>query len=512
MNAFEVVGTYLIRGVQQAVNQINAVSQQANQSSQSLDQLGGQSDQTSSDLHNLGGSADDATNALNDAGGAAGDASNEIADAGDSSRRSGRQVRSLSARLGDLANTAGDAANRVSGFAAAAVGALSGAALGFGAQLGEEAKLIERYSKLLNTTRDEFQELAFGARSAGFDMETFGDAMTDLQRNLAAAETMEGAGPFQDFFDIINGKVDVSIRQFQRLSGPEALQLMVNSMEKASASPRQMSFALDSVGSDLDRLLPLLRSNGAGMQEMAGRARELGTILSGETVEAGLSASTQLRELGEQTDDIANKLGEGFEPVLREMNRLMEDHVTPAVEWLSGKVKELGEAYLELPEPVRDIIAALGGLLIVFGPVLSIVLRFGRVIIGLFRPIATIIGYIVRFGRLLTPAGIIITGIIAIIGLLFDWGEAWDWVAEKAKGAANWISEALGLGKVFNDQQQATPEFGNADASTDGAAARSGSTREGGGNVTLNNPIFNEEGGLNNLLRRYGSGTAGGTA
>jgi hypothetical protein len=67
-----------------------------------------------------------------------------------------------------------------------------------------------------------------------------------------------GGGPMADFFENIAPKVGVTAEQFARLSGPEALQLYVDSLEKAGLSQQEMTFYLEAMASDTTALIPLL--------------------------------------------------------------------------------------------------------------------------------------------------------------------------------------------------------------------------------------------------------------
>ncbi|UNI12457.1 hypothetical protein L2M54_05980 [Acinetobacter baumannii] len=54
----------------------------------------------------------------------------------------------------------------------------------------------------------------------------------------------------------------MTIQQFQKLSGPQALQLFYNSLEKAGASTNDMKFYMEAIISDSSLLIPLLEKNG----------------------------------------------------------------------------------------------------------------------------------------------------------------------------------------------------------------------------------------------------------
>lgn len=80
-------------------------------------------------------------------------------------------------------------------------------------------------------------------------MEQFADQMKDMQDRIGDFQ-QTGGGPLADFFEKIAPRVGVTIQQFQKLSGPEALQLYYNSLEKVNASQNDMKFYLEAVISD----------------------------------------------------------------------------------------------------------------------------------------------------------------------------------------------------------------------------------------------------------------------
>ena len=95
-----------------------------------------------------------------------------------------------------------------------------------------------------------------------------------------------GAGPMADFFENIAPKVGVNAEQFAKLSGPEALQLYVSSLEKANVNQQEMTFYLEAMASDVTMLLPLLRNGGKGFRELAEDAEKLGWVLGDDQVSA----------------------------------------------------------------------------------------------------------------------------------------------------------------------------------------------------------------------------------
>lgn len=173
--------------------------------------------------------------------------------------------------------------------AAIAVSALGGAIAGlsianlisYSEKVIQTGSDIQRFSKLANASVKDFQYFAKGAESAGISMESFADKMKDMQDRIGDFQ-QTGGGPLADFFTNIAPKVGVTIQQFQKLSGPDALQLFYNSLEKAGASTNDMKFYMEAIISDSSLLIPLLENGGKGFKEYGEAAKKAGAIMTDE--------------------------------------------------------------------------------------------------------------------------------------------------------------------------------------------------------------------------------------
>lgn len=155
----------------------------------------------------------------------------------------------------------------------------------------EASAEIMRMAQLSNTTAEQFQRLAAGAALVGVQNDKLSDIFKDVQDKVG--DFMQtGGGPLADFFEKIAPKVGVTAEQFRKLSGPDALQLYVSSLERANVSQSEMVFYLEAIASDATLLLPLLRNNGQGFKEAGDQAARYGAILSTETI----AQSEQLRK------------------------------------------------------------------------------------------------------------------------------------------------------------------------------------------------------------------------
>jgi hypothetical protein len=95
-----------------------------------------------------------------------------------------------------------------------------------------------------------------------------------------------GGGELKDFFEKIAPQVGVTTESFKELSGPQALQLYVSSLEKAGVGQKEMVFYLEAIASDASLLTPILANNGAEMQRLGDRAERYGLVTQ-DTIDSG---------------------------------------------------------------------------------------------------------------------------------------------------------------------------------------------------------------------------------
>lgn len=202
-------------------------------------------------------------------------------------------VKRVKKELGETGKELRAAANQFGkwGAAAAAAGAAASAAI-FKAT-AQSVRELNTLAQVSNTSVAELQRLAFASNTVGVEQDKLADILKDVNDRVGDFNAT-GGGPMLDFFEQIAPKVGVTAEQFRNLSGPQALQLYVSSLEKANLSQADMTFFMEAMASDSTRLLPLLRDNGAALQELARQAEEVGVGLSAIDVEHINRASAAL--------------------------------------------------------------------------------------------------------------------------------------------------------------------------------------------------------------------------
>ena len=261
-------------------------------------------------------------------------------------KRAGRHVESFSERT-KRAGRRITALGKQATLAAAGIGALSAAFLAAGKKASGFAVEIDNLAKLSNTGVEEFQRLAAASDTVGISQEKLADIFKDVNDKVGDFLTT-GGGPMADFFEQIAPQVGVTADQFARLSGPEALQLYVSSLEKANLSQQKMTFFLEAIASDATALLPLLRGNGAEFARLGQAAQDAGHVLDKEMIAKGVELDKMLSDLTRSINLEFNAAVIGSQNELYILAQFIEKQVIPVakklVEWFAEVANIMGAA------------------------------------------------------------------------------------------------------------------------------------------------------------------------
>lgn len=221
---------------------------------------------------------------------------------------------------------------KLSGMAVKAGAALAGAlSIGVLANWVKESALataqMARMAELSGATAEEFQRWAYASRSVGIEQDKLGDIFKDVQDKIGDF-LQTGGGPMADFFENIAPRVGVTAEQFRNLSGPQALQLYVSSLQQANLSQSEMTFYMEAIANDATLLLPLLSNNAAGFNKLAKEAEELGLVLSSDAAAGAVEFERGLQTLGAVSDGAGKQIAAELVPTLNVLTGLMSESAT----------------------------------------------------------------------------------------------------------------------------------------------------------------------------------------
>lgn len=199
--------------------------------------------------------------------------------------------------------------------------ALTSAADSAGALFNHSRETVGELTKMAqisNTSVENFQRLSLAAASVGIEQDKLSDILKDVNDRVGDF-LQTGGGPMADFFENIAPQVGVTAENFKDLAGPEALQLYVDSLEKAGVNQQEMTFFLEAMASDLTALLPLLKDGGAGIEEFGAKADELGVVLTEDQVAAVKEMNGALSLVAKTIQGIVNQVTAELAPVVTEV-------------------------------------------------------------------------------------------------------------------------------------------------------------------------------------------------
>jgi hypothetical protein len=205
---------------------------------------------------------------------------------------------------------------------------------------------LDKFSRLANSSVEQFQAVAFGAARYGVEADKLSDVLKDVNDKVGDF-LQTGAGPLADFFENIGPRVGVTADQFRNLSGPDALQLYVRSLEQANVSQAEMTFFMEAIANDATLLIPLFADGGAELSKFADQAERLGLILEAETVEQARQFNESLGVMQAVSGGLGQQIVAQLLPSLNDLTGTMisvsteTEFANTAAEIIGGTLKSL---------------------------------------------------------------------------------------------------------------------------------------------------------------------------
>jgi hypothetical protein len=299
-------------------------------------------------------------------------ASDAISDSLQTAREEASQTTEEVEQLGDAVASTGeqgaasvnllaDAFAGLQNYIASALGAISaGGMVALAKNTADAAKEIENAARLANTSTDEMQRQAYAAKTVGMELDKLSDVYKDVNDKVGEYIN-NGGGELKDFFDTIAPKVGITAQQFQHLSGPQALQLYFNGLQKANLSQAQMTTYLEAIADDATSLIPLLRNGGAEFDKLGVHAEQLGIVMDKEGLAKSKAFGTSVSTLQATISGFGSKLGSEISPALTRMANEITTNIETSESWEGGIAKLVDgfEWFADNLETVIDLSAAL---------------------------------------------------------------------------------------------------------------------------------------------------------
>jgi hypothetical protein len=293
-----------------------------------------------------------------------------------------RKASSANSSFKKLGGPLATAAKGVAAFGAAI--AAAGAALGV--LIIKNSAVITQMNnqaRLAGISTTEFQKLSFAAMTVGVEGDKLSDIFKDVNDKFGDFAAT-GGGPLKDFFENIAPLVGITADQFKNLSGPQALQLYVDGLEKANLSQADMTFYMEAIASDATTLIPLLRNGGEAFAVLGAQAEAAGLILDNVGVRKVANANKSFDQLKRTMSAVGDQMTAGLAPGLQAVSDRFAEWIQiylPGIQETAATVfpyivTAVG-VVIDVVTVLGDVFQTLDGIMIIVGN--SIVLAFAGV-------------------------------------------------------------------------------------------------------------------------------------
>lgn len=294
--------------------------------------------------------------------------------------------------------------NAVGQWAAATAAAMGAAGLAISKQSGEAAKQLRTLAQVANESVEDFQRYAYAVQTVGVEQDKLSDILKDVNDKIGDFNQASSGG-MVDFFEKIAPKVGITRKHFEGLSGKNALQLYVSSLEKANVSQADMTFYMEAIASDATALLPLLRNNGAELNRLAGEADQLGIVLDGVDVERLAQMDNAFARIAAKAEMAKKQIALGLAPVIG----LVADRILESSDEMDGFEGLTINAMSKVARAVGVFLDALHMVKIVLGGIAVLVKGFVTSVSSLFTELA--IGIADDFDEIINMLNLVIKNV-----------------------------------------------------------------------------------------------------
>lgn len=264
----------------------------------------------------------------------------------------GDAVGSLNEKLSSITEAFGE--NGLAGAASIGAASIIGsvAAIGVGLvtlalQTAETDEQLQRLATRAKTSTSNLQVLTAATGAYGLEMESVGDILADAQEKLGEFSATGGGG-LVDTLELMQNatkKTDAELEIFGKslstMDSVDAIQAVVNEMEKADATTQEVRFVTESLASGLGDIIPLWDNNGEALRNYERDLNEAGVIRTKESIEQSQLLSNELQGLQVQLKGASNEIVTATLPAMVGLIEYMKTGTTNA-NGLSDSLSSMG--------------------------------------------------------------------------------------------------------------------------------------------------------------------------
>ncbi|QOD13533.1 lytic transglycosylase domain-containing protein [Psychrobacter sp. 28M-43] len=291
----------------------------------------------------------------------------------------GDAVGSLTEKLSSITEAFGEGG--LAGAAAIGAASVIGSVVAIGAglvtlalQTAEADEQLVRLATRANTSTTNLQVLTAATGAYGLEMESVGDILADAQEKLGEFSATGGGG-LVDTLELMQNatkKTDAELEIFGKslstMDSVDAIQAVVDEMEKAGATSQEVRFVTESLASGLGDIIPLWDNNGEALRNYENDLNEAGVIRTKESIEQSQILANEMEGLQIKFEGVSNQLVTEALPAMATLIEYFKEGTTQGGSF-KNEISGVGRAINITAASVVGIAAGIGQLINAFSAV-----------------------------------------------------------------------------------------------------------------------------------------------
>ncbi|WP_421902172.1 phage tail tape measure protein [Maridesulfovibrio sp.] len=282
----------------------------------------------------------------------------------------------MKAQVGSLARTGG-----MIGATVVAGAAAVGTAVTMANQAtGEQVKL----ARALGVSAEEFQAWGGIAKEAGFEVDTVGDLIEEMNNKLGESAGLEEITPVKESLEMLG----LSFEELQGIAPEEQFKRIAEAI-KAMPDGQQASAAADILmGGEANKFFGYLRTRKEGVDEIIAQQKRL-NVLSEEGRKGAADYNTAFSQMstvvGSVAAEISGLIGGALAPLISEYAPKLADYVRSHKDDLMGvgdAVREMIPAVMNFGKGLYKVGSMVAGFVSAVGGIENVAIMVGAVMAG----------------------------------------------------------------------------------------------------------------------------------
>lgn len=217
------------------------------------------------------------------------------------------------------------------GAGAAAVGT---AMYGMASKAADATDRIDKLSQRLGLSREGFQEWEYVLSQSGVSIDSMQSGMKSLTQRMGDA--IKGTGKGADAFK------ELGVTITENMSQEDAFNLTIKALQDMEDGTRKAALAQDLFSRSGQELLPLLNGTAESTDALKQKARDLGLVLSNESIDAGVKFTDTVDSLKRVFGGLFTQLGASVMPMFITFGEWITSNMPQIKESVSTAFKTIG--------------------------------------------------------------------------------------------------------------------------------------------------------------------------